>query len=118
VKSFAEALMGAEADTVCGAALRERSGERVNRRNGYLERPFDTLAGTIALAVPTLRSGSYFPDWLVERRRRGQRALVAAVGRHQTRASIALSIPFVLPPARRRAAGAGCSSESRGSANN
>ena len=42
--------------------------ERVNRRNGYRERPFDTRTGTIALAVPKLRSGSYFPDWLLERR--------------------------------------------------
>ena len=79
VKSFAEALMGAEAEALCGAAFRERSGERVNRRNGYRERPFDTRAGTIPLAVPKLRSGSYFPDWLLERRRRAERALVAVV---------------------------------------
>ena len=51
----------------------------MNRRNGYRERPFDTRAGTIALAVPKLRSGSYFPDWLLERRRRAERALVAVV---------------------------------------
>jgi putative transposase len=44
--------MGAEADALCGAAFRERSGERVNRRNGYRERPFDTRASTIPLAVP------------------------------------------------------------------
>lgn len=69
VKSFAEALMAAEADALCGAAFRERSGERVNRRNGYRERPFDARTGTIALAVPKLRSGSCFPDWLLERRR-------------------------------------------------
>ena len=73
------ALMGAEADALCGAAFRERSDERVNRRNGYRERPFDTRAGTIDLAVPKLRSGSYFPDWLLERRRRAERALVAVV---------------------------------------
>ena len=79
VRSFAEALMGAEADALCGAGFRERSGERVNRRNGYRERPFDTRTGTIALAVPKLRSGSYFPDWLLERRRRAERALVAVV---------------------------------------
>ena len=79
VRSFAEALMGAEADALCGAAFRERSGERVNRRNGYRERPFDMRAGTVALAVPKLRSGSYFPDWLLERRRRAERALVAVV---------------------------------------
>jgi putative transposase len=79
VKSFAEALMGAEAEALCGAAFRERSGERVNRRNGYRERPFDTRTGTIALAVPKLRRGSYFPDWLLERRRRAERALIAVV---------------------------------------
>jgi len=79
VRSFAETLMGAEADALCGASFRERSGERVNRRNGYRERPFDTRTGTIALAVPKLRSGSYFPDWLLERRRRAERALVAVV---------------------------------------
>jgi len=61
VRSFAEALMGAEADALCGAAFRARSGERVNRRNGYRERPFDMRAGSVALAVPKLRSGSYFP---------------------------------------------------------
>lgn len=79
VKSFAEALMGAEADALCGAAFRERSGERVNRRNGYRERSFDTRTGTIALAVPKLRGGSYFPDWLLERRRRAERALISVV---------------------------------------
>ena len=41
MKSFAEALMGAEADALCGAAIRERSDERVNRGNGYRERPFE-----------------------------------------------------------------------------
>jgi putative transposase len=79
VRTFAESLMGAEADALCGAGFRERTGERVNRRNGYRERPFDTRAGTIALAVPKLRSGSYYPDWLLERRRRAERALVAVV---------------------------------------
>lgn len=79
IRTFAEALMGAEADALCGAGFRERSDGRVNRRNGYRARPFDTRAGTIALAVPKLRSGSYYPDWLLERRRRAERALVAVV---------------------------------------
>ncbi len=79
VRTFAESLMGAEADALCGAGFRERSEDRINRRNGYRERPFDTRAGTIALAVPKLRSGSYYPDWLLERRRRAERALVAVV---------------------------------------
>jgi transposase-like protein len=51
----------------------------VNRRNGYRERDFDTRAGTIELLLPKLRQGSYFPSWLLEPRRRAERALVAVV---------------------------------------
>jgi len=46
VKDFAEALMGAEADALCGAPYGERSPERVNRRNGYRERDWDTRVGS------------------------------------------------------------------------
>jgi putative transposase len=73
-KIFAEQLMGADADALCGADYGERSPERVNRRNGYRERAWDTRAGTIALAVPKLREGTYFPEWLLEPRRRAERA--------------------------------------------
>ena len=45
VQSFAEALMSADADAVCGAGYGERSSERVNRRNGYRERDWDTRVG-------------------------------------------------------------------------
>jgi len=79
VSTFIAALMGAEADAICGAPYGERSPERVNQRNGYRERDFDTRAGTIALEVPKLRTGSYFPGWLLERRRRAERALVAVI---------------------------------------
>jgi putative transposase len=79
VSRFAEALMAAEADAVCGAGYRQRSGERTNRRNGYRPREWDTRAGTIELAIPKLRQGSYFPDWLLERRRRAERALTTVV---------------------------------------
>ncbi|MGV8083418.1 MAG: IS256 family transposase [Coriobacteriia bacterium] len=79
LKVFAEELMGAQADAMCGAAYGERSDERVNRRNGYREREFDTRVGTIPLSVPKLREGSYFPDWLLENRRRAERALVAVI---------------------------------------
>jgi transposase-like protein len=48
-------------------------------RSGYRDRDFDTRAGTISLAIPKLRRGSYFPDWLVEPRRRAERALTAVV---------------------------------------
>jgi putative transposase len=79
VKSFAEQLMAAEADAVCGASYGERSPERVNSRNGYRHRDFDTRAGTMDLAVPKLRQGSYFPGWLLEPRRRAERALTQVV---------------------------------------
>jgi putative transposase len=79
VLGFVQALMGAEADAVCGAALGERSAERVNQRNGYRERRLDTRVGTLELAIPKLRQGSYYPEWLLEPRRRGERALVAVV---------------------------------------
>jgi putative transposase len=77
--TFVQALMGAEADAVCGAPFGERSSERTNTRNGYRHREWDTRAGTIDVAIPKLRSGSYFPDWLLERRRRAEAALVSVV---------------------------------------
>jgi putative transposase len=79
VATFIQALMGAEADALCGAGLGERSPERVNRRNGYRPRRLDTRVGTLELQIPKLRAGSYFPDWLLEPRRRAERALVQVV---------------------------------------
>jgi len=79
VKDFAEALMGAEVEALCGAGYGERSPERVNRRNGYRERDWDTRVGSIELAVPKLREGSYFPDWLLQPRRRAEQAFVSVI---------------------------------------
>ena len=79
VKSFAERLMSAEADAICGAGYGERSPERVNSRNGYRHRELDTRAGTMSLAIPKLREGSYYPGWLLEPRRRAERALTQVV---------------------------------------
>ena len=75
VRDFAQALMGAEAEALCGAGY----GERVNIRNGYLERDWDTRVGTIELAIPKLRQGSYFPDWLLQPRRRAEQAFVSVI---------------------------------------
>jgi len=72
-------VMSAEVDGLTGAAHGERTPERTNRRNGYRGRRFDTRLGTIDLHIPKLRSGSYFPDWLLEPRRRSERALTAVV---------------------------------------
>ena len=77
--TFINTLMSAEADAACGAGWGERSDERVNVRNGYRHREFDTRAGTLDVAIPKLRSGSYFPEWLLERRRRAERALTTVV---------------------------------------
>src|SRR3954466_775980 len=76
---FINVLMPAEADAVCGAEYGARSSERTNVRNGYRAREFDTRAGTLEVAIPKLRTGSYFPDWLPERRRRAERALTTVV---------------------------------------
>lgn len=79
VAIFAQILMSADVDDACGAAYGSRSPERVNRRNGYRTRSWDTRVGSIELQVPKLREGSYFPDFLLEPRRRAERALVAVV---------------------------------------
>jgi putative transposase len=55
-----------------------RARTRVNIRNGYRHREFDTRAGTLDVVIPKLRSGSYFPDWLLKRRR-AERALTTVV---------------------------------------
>jgi len=72
-------VMGAEVTALCGAGYSERSADRVNARNGYRQRAWDTRLGTIDLPIPKLRQGSYFPTWLLEPRRRAERALVAVV---------------------------------------
>jgi putative transposase len=77
--TFVNALMSAEADAVCGAPYGMPGPDRVNVRNGYRHRDFDTRAGTLDVAIPKLRSGSYFPDWLLERRRRAEAALTSVV---------------------------------------
>lgn len=77
--TFINTLLSAEADALCGAEYGTLSPERVKRRNGYRHRDFDTRAGTLDVAVPKLRQGSYFPEWLLERRKRAERALTSVV---------------------------------------
>ena len=79
LSSFISVLMSAEADALCGAEYGERSEDRINTRNGYRSRDFDTRAGTIEVAIPKLRTGTYFPDWLLERRKRAEAALATVV---------------------------------------
>ena len=73
------ALLSAEADAVCGAEWGQPSADRVNQRNGYRSRELDTRVGTIDVAIPKLRTGSYFPEWLLERRKRAESALISVV---------------------------------------
>ena len=70
LQTMVNALLSAEADAVCGAEYGQASPERRVQRNGYRHRDLDTRVGTIDVAVPRLRTGSYFPDWLLERRKR------------------------------------------------
>lgn len=74
-----ELLMHAEADAVCGAEYGKRAEERVNHRNGYRTRTFDSRVGTMDLSIPKLRQGSYYPGWLLDPRRRAERALVNVI---------------------------------------
>jgi putative transposase len=78
VRSFVHELMEAEVTALVGAESYERSEERTTQRNGHRPRRWDTRVGTLELAIPKLRSGSYFPSWL-EPRRRSEQALVAVV---------------------------------------
>ena len=77
--TFINQLLSADADQVCGAAYGTISDDRINRRNGYRHRDFDTRAGTIDVKIPKLRQGTYFPEWLLERRRRAEAALTTVV---------------------------------------
>ncbi len=77
-RAFAQRMMDAEVETACGAGYGEVSPDRVNSRNGYRRREWDTRAGTVELAVPKLRHGSYFPSFL-EHRRRAERALASVI---------------------------------------
>jgi putative transposase len=78
IRAFAQKMMDAEVEVACGAGYGEVSPARVNSRNGYRPREWDTRAGTVELAIPKLRQGSYFPSFL-EHRRRAERALASVV---------------------------------------
>lgn len=79
VRVLAQALMEAEVSELTGVAKGERDPERrLTHRNGYRERRWDTRVGTIELAIPRVRDGSYFPS-LLEPRRRVERAMLAVV---------------------------------------
>ena len=78
IREFAQRMMDADVEVRCNAGYGEVTPDRVNSRNGYRRREWDTRAGTIELAIPKLRAGSYFPSFL-EHRRRAERALASVV---------------------------------------
>ena len=79
VKALAQAVMEAEVTELTGVPHGVRDPEhRSTHRNGYRDRRWDTRVGTIGLAVPRVRDGSYFPS-LLEPRRRAERAMLAVV---------------------------------------
>ncbi len=79
LQTVINALLSADADAVCGAEWGQVSPQRVAQRNGYRHRSLDTRVGTVEVAVPKLRTGTYFPQWLLERRKRAESALVTVV---------------------------------------
>lgn len=80
IRVLAQALMEADVTTHVGATHGERNPDaRSTQRNGYRARRWDTRMGTVDLAIPKLRQGSYFPDFLLEPRRRAEKALASVV---------------------------------------
>jgi putative transposase len=74
----AQRLMELEVESLTGAAHGERSPERINHRNGYRDRVWETRAGAVELRIPKLRRSSYFPGFL-EPRRMAEKALAAVI---------------------------------------
>ena len=74
----AQRLMALETDALCGAGHGERTAERINQRNGFRDRDWETRAGTVELRISKLRKGSYFPGFL-EPRRMAEKALTAVI---------------------------------------
>lgn len=76
----AQRLMDLEVQGLTGAEHGARSEDRINQRNGYRDRVWETRAGTVELRIPKLRKGSYFPGFL-EPRRLAEKALTAVMRR-------------------------------------
>ena len=69
-ESLVNEVMDAQAEDACADG---------NQRNGYRERTLVTSVGAMNLRIPKLRRGSYFPEDLLVRYSRVDRAVIAAV---------------------------------------
>ena len=78
IQYVAQRMMDMDVESLCSAAYGERSPERLNSRNGFRERLWETRAGSVDLKIPKLRKGSYFPGFL-EPRRTAEKALAAVI---------------------------------------
>ncbi len=78
IQHVAQRMMDMDVESLCAAAYGQRSPERLNSRNGYRERLWETRAGSVDLKIPKLRKGSYFPGFL-EPRRTAEKALAAVI---------------------------------------
>jgi putative transposase len=78
IQYVAQRMMDMDVESVCAAAYAERSPDRLNSRNGYRERLWETRAGSVDLKIPKLRKSSYFPGFL-EPRRTAEKALAAVI---------------------------------------
>jgi putative transposase len=78
IQYVAQRMMDMDVEGLCAAGYAERSPERLNSRNGYRERLWETRAGSVDLKIPKLRKGSYFPGFL-EPRRTAEKALAAVI---------------------------------------
>lgn len=79
LQTMINTLLSADADAVVGAEWGKQSTARTAQRNGHRHRDLDTRVGTLDVAIPKLRSGTYFPEWLLERRKRAESALITVV---------------------------------------
>jgi putative transposase len=77
-EAVVQLIMEADVEGQIGAARHERTGERLNHRNGARDRTLDTRLGSLPLRIPKLRQGSYFPPFL-EPRKTSEKALVAVI---------------------------------------
>ena len=71
LESMINELMDAQTDMLCEDGAIDR--------NGYRERGLATPVGDITLRIPKLRAGTYFPEGIIERYSRVDRAVIAAV---------------------------------------